>query len=58
MRLAWTKSKPATKDETKEDLKVKPVRIIPSEMDGFRFTKAYVMAEPKEWLQHKCWRQS
>lgn len=50
LRYACSKFDPAPNKPTKLAFIEKPVKTIPSEMVGYMFTRAYVWAEPKEWL--------
>ena len=51
LRYACSKFPPAPKRPVKLEFIEKPVKTIPSEMVGYMFTRAYVWAEPKEWLE-------
>ena len=51
LRYACSKFDPAPNKPTKLEFIEKPVKTIPSEMVGYMFTRAYVWAEPKEWLR-------
>ena len=50
LRYACSKFDPAPKKPVKLPFIEKPVKTIPSEMVGYMLTRAYVWAEPKEWL--------